>query len=66
MRAERSLRISHVGLRGVVGAGGLTASHVLDFASAFATFLQTPGPVILGRDPRASGVMIREGVVAAL
>jgi len=66
MRAERSLRISHVGLRGVVGAGGLTASHVLDFASAFATFLQTSGPVILGRDPRASGVMIREGVVAAL
>src|SRR5512140_2246991 len=66
MRAERSLRISQVGLRGVVGAGGLTASHVLDFASAFATFLQTPGPVILGRDPRASGVMIREGVVAAL
>jgi phosphomannomutase len=66
MRAAKSLRISHVGLRGVVGAGGLTASHVLDFASAFGTFLQTPGPVILGRDPRASGVMIREGVVAAL
>lgn len=66
MRAEKSLRISHVGLRGVVGPGGLTASHVLDFASAFATFLQTPGPVIVGRDPRASGVMIREGVVAAL
>ena len=66
MRAGRSLRISHVGLRGVVGAGGLTASHVLDFSSAFATFLQTPGPVILGRDPRASGVMIREGVIAAL
>jgi len=39
---------------------------VLDFASAFGTFLQTPGPVILGRDPRASGVMIREGVIAAL
>jgi phosphomannomutase len=66
MRAGKSLRISHVGLRGVVGAGGLTASHVLDFASAFATFLQTPGPVLVGRDPRASGVMIREGVVAAL
>ncbi len=66
MRAGKSLRISHVGLRGVVGAGGLTASHVLDFSSAFATFLQTPGPVLLGRDPRASGVMIREGVIAAL
>ncbi|MBI4874363.1 MAG: hypothetical protein HY822_07010 [Acidobacteria bacterium] len=66
MRAGRSLRISHVGLRGVVGTGGLTAQHVLDFASAFGTFLPAPGPVILGRDPRASGVMIREGVVAAL
>src|SRR5258708_27110513 len=59
------LRISHVGLRGVVG-GGLTASHVLDFASAFGTFPDGAGPVILGRDPRASGVMIREGVIAAL
>jgi phosphomannomutase len=65
MRGEQSLRISHVGLRGVVG-GGMTAAHVVDFASAFGTFLESGGPVILGRDPRASGVMIREGVVAAL
>jgi hypothetical protein len=41
MRAERSLRISHAGLRGVVGAGGLTASHVLDFASAFVCWQPT-------------------------
>jgi phosphomannomutase len=60
----RSLRISHVGLRGVVGAA-LTASHVLDFASSFGTFLE-PGAVVIGRDPRASGVMLREGVVAGL
>lgn len=59
------LRISHVGLRGVVG-GGLTASHILDFASAFGTFLDQRGPIVLGRDPRASGVMIRHGVIAAL
>ena len=59
------LRISHVGLRGVVGRG-LTAAHVLDFASAFGTFLDQPGPVIIGRDPRSSGVMIRQGVIAAL
>lgn len=64
VRAEKSLRISHVGLRGVVGSG-MTAAHVLDFAAAFGTFLP-PGPVLLGRDPRASGVMIREGVVSAL
>lgn len=65
MRAEQSLRISHVGLRGIVGPG-LTASHVLDFAAAFATFLEPGGSVIVGRDPRASGIMIREGVLSAL
>jgi len=61
----RSLRISQVGLRGVVGSG-MTAAHVLDFSSAFGTFLEAGGPVIIGRDPRASGVMIRQGVIAAL
>ncbi|MCS7026197.1 MAG: hypothetical protein NZV14_15460 [Bryobacteraceae bacterium] len=64
MTTQRQLRISHVGLRGVVGMG-LEAGHVLDFAAAFGTFLP-PGPVVVGRDPRASGVMIREGVVASL
>src|ERR1041384_8067559 len=63
--AERSLRISHVGLRGVVGSA-LTANHALDFASAFATFLEPGGCVIVGRDPRASGLMMREAVVSAL
>jgi phosphomannomutase len=62
--AAKSLRISHVGLRGVVGPA-LTATHVLDFASAFGTFLE-PGPVVIARDPRASGVMLREGVVSGL
>jgi phosphomannomutase len=61
----KSLRISHVGLRGVVGAG-LTAAHVVDFAAAFGTFLDSQGAVIIGRDPRSSGVMIREGVISAL
>ncbi|HLY20318.1 MAG TPA: hypothetical protein VKR61_23985 [Bryobacteraceae bacterium] len=63
--ASRSLRISHVGLRGVVGSG-LTASHVLDFAAAFGTFLDPGGAVVIGRDPRASGVMLREGLLAGL
>lgn len=62
----RTLRISHVGLRGVVGAGGLTARHAIDFASAFGTFLDPNGAVVIGRDPRASGVMIAEGVKAGL
>lgn len=60
-----ALRISHVGLRGVVG-GGLTAAHVLDFSSAFGTFLEPGCPVVIGRDPRASGVMLREGVISGL
>jgi phosphomannomutase len=65
VRTEQILRISHAGLRGVVGKG-LSASRIIDFASAFATFLTSEGPVVLGRDPRASGIMLREGVVAAL
>ena len=59
------MRISHVGLRGVVGSG-MTAAHVVDFAAAFGTLLEAGRPVIIGRDPRASGVMIREGVAASL
>lgn len=60
----KNVRISEVGLRGIVGSG-LSAEHVLDFASAFGTFLG-PGAVLVGRDPRASSVMLREGVVAGL
>jgi phosphomannomutase len=66
MDARQSLRITTSGLRGIVGAGGLTADHVLEFTAAFATFLGRPGRVILGRDPRSSGVMMREGVIAGL
>ena len=66
MPAARSLRISQVGLRGEVGPGGITATHVIDFASAFGTFLEAEGPVLIGRDPRASGVMLRQGVIAGL
>ncbi len=62
---DKSLRISHVGLRGIVGAG-LTAAHIIDFASAFGTLLEPGGTVIIGRDPRSSGVMIRQGVIAGL
>lgn len=65
MAALGALRISTVGLRGVVGAG-LTAAHAVDFAAAFGTFLDSKKPVVIGRDPRASGVMIREGVISAL
>lgn len=65
MFQSKILRISPAGLRGIVGRG-LTAAHVLDFAAAFGTFLERGQPVLLGRDPRASGVMLREGVIAGL
>ena len=65
MRGDSGLRISHVGLRGIVGRG-LTAGHILDFASAFGTFIEPVRPVVVGRDPRASGRMAWEGVVSAL
>lgn len=61
-----NLRISHVGLRGVVGARGMTASHVMEFAAAFGTFLPAGGAVVTGRDPRSSGAMIEQGVLASL
>lgn len=65
MALTNPLRISAVGVRGIVGPG-LRACHVLDFGAAFGTFLDKRGKVVIGRDPRASGVMIREGVVASL
>lgn len=65
MRGDSGLRISPVGLRGIVGRG-LTATHILDFAAAFGTFIERGRPVVIGRDPRSSGRMAREGVVSAL
>jgi phosphomannomutase len=53
-RVPGALRISQVGLRGVVGPA-LTANHVLDFAAAFGTFLQDPGPVVIARDHALRG-----------
>ena len=35
-------------------------------SGAFSSFLDQPGKVVLCRDPRASGVMLREGVIAGL
>lgn len=60
-----SLRISTVGVRGIVGPG-LRAHHALEFAAAFSVFLNRSDPVLIARDPRASSVMLREGIVASL
>jgi phosphomannomutase len=62
---NRALRISNVGLRGIVWKG-LTASHVMDFAAALGTFLEAGRPVVPGRDPRLSGKMIRGEMVGSL
>ena len=45
---------------------GLTAAHAMDFAAAFGSLVESRAPVVIGRDPRASGLMIREGVIASL
>ncbi|WP_031495988.1 hypothetical protein [Bryobacter aggregatus] len=60
-----SLRISTVGVRGIVGPG-LQARHALEFAAAFSFLLDRPGPILIGRDPRASSIMLREGIIASL
>ena len=65
MQRAKALRISPVGVRGIVGPG-LTVAHALDFAAAFGTLLATDGPVLIGRDPRASGNMLRPAAISAL
>ncbi len=64
MRAIPSLKISISGVRGVVG-DSLTPELVARFAQAFGTYVGG-GRVVIGRDPRTSGEMVRQAVVAGL
>lgn len=64
MAAPKDLIVSVSGIRGVVGQG-LTAEVALAFASAFGTFVKG-GRVVLSRDGRPSGGMLRHAVVAGL
>ncbi|MEZ6047497.1 MAG: phosphoglucosamine mutase [Planctomycetaceae bacterium] len=59
--AQRILSIS--GLRGVIG-DGLDPEHILRFAAALGTMVKG-GTVVLSRDGRATGEMIRDAVVSA-
>lgn len=59
-----SLIVSVSGLRGVVGSS-LTPDVAARYAAAFATTLP-PGPVVIGRDGRASGPELLERIVAVL
>jgi len=56
--------ISVAGVRGVVG-DSLTPPVLIRFAEAFARGLE-PGPVVVGRDARRSGVMVQRAVAAGL
>lgn len=59
-----TLRLASFGMRGYVGES-LTPRVVMDFASAFAAFVDG-GRVILGRDTRYSSPMLHSAVMAAL
>jgi phosphomannomutase len=67
------LMISVSGIRGVVGQS-LTAAHALEFVSAYAAYLWDKGAgqgrqqplVLLARDTRTSGEMMRHAALAAL
>lgn len=59
---QRILSIS--GLRGVIG-DGLDPAYLADFASAVGTIFDG-GPVVLARDGRSTGPMIKHAVVAGL
>jgi phosphomannomutase len=64
MRAIPTLKISISGVRGVVG-DSLTPELVTRFAQAFGTYVGG-GRVVIGRDPRTSGEMVRQAVLAGL
>lgn len=64
MRAIPTLKISISGVRGVVGES-LTPTLLVRFAQAFGTYTG-PGLIVIGRDTRTSGEMVRQAVVAGL
>ena len=64
MRAIPTLKISISGVRGVVG-DSLTPSLLARFAQAFGTYAGS-GTVVVGRDTRTSGEMVRHAVFSGL
>lgn len=63
-RDLKQLRIGPSGVRGIVGET-LTPELITDFACAFGTYVQS-GLVLVGRDTRASGEMVKASVLAGL
>jgi phosphomannomutase len=64
MRAIPTLKISISGVRGVIG-DSLTPALLTRFAQAFGTYVGS-GTIVIGRDPRTSGEMVKQAVVAGL
>ncbi len=64
MQAIPTLKISISGVRGVVGES-LTAGLLTRFSQAFGTYMGQ-GRIVVGRDTRTSGEMVRQAVVAGL
>jgi phosphomannomutase len=64
MRAIPTLKISISGVRGVVG-DSLTPTLLTRFAQAFGTYVGSR-TIIIGRDPRTSGEMVKQAVIAGL
>lgn len=64
MAAIPTLKISISGVRGVIGES-LTPSLLTRFSQAFGTYVG-PGTIVIGRDPRRSGEMVRQAVIAGL
>src|SRR5436309_4672420 len=64
MRAIPKLKISISGVRGVVGES-LTPTLLTRFAQAFGTYVGA-GALVIGRDTRTSGEMVRQAVIAGL
>ncbi len=64
MRAIPTLKISISGVRGVVGQS-LTPKLLTRFAQAFGTHTGS-GTIVISRDPRTSGEMVKHAVVAGV
>jgi phosphomannomutase len=64
MRAIPTLKISISGVRGVIG-DSLTPELLTRFSQALGTYLRS-GAIVVGRDTRTSGEMVRQAVVAGL
>ncbi len=64
MRAIPTLKISISGVRGVIG-DSLTPVLLTRFAQAFGTYVGA-GTIVIGRDPRTSGEMVKQAVIAGL